>query len=463
MRHIIAFFLFLMPAVLPLSAQESAQQKIPQNRAEITLSFAPLVKKTAPAVVNIYAKRVVETAVSPFAADPFFRDFFRGFESTRPEVQNSLGSGVILTSDGIIVSNFHVVAQATDIRVVSNDGREYDAAILLSDEESDLAILKITSDQAFPFLELRESDTLDVGELVLAIGNPFGVGQTVSSGIVSGLARSGTARGDAKGYYIQTDAPINPGNSGGALVDIHGNLIGVNTSILTRSGGSNGIGFAIPASLVRQFVSQAFAGHDRFIRPWAGLNGQAVTFDLAQNLGLDIPRGVIVNALHPQSPFLKAGLKTGDVIIAVDDVPVASPAEMLYRLSLASIGTSARVSLALTGKELNVKLIEAPNEPKPVVLRFDRDDYFPELTVSSLNPAVELRYGLPWSVQGFVVVQVGRAAASIGVREGDIIQTVNGIAPKSAQEIDDILRSGGRRGMFGIQRGAQRLTLRFRS
>ena len=321
-------------------------------------------------------------------------------------MQNSLGSGVILTSDGIIVSNFHVVAQATDIRVVSNDGREYDAAILLSDEESDLAILKITSDQAFPFLELRESDTLDVGELVLAIGNPFGVGQTVSSGIVSGLARSGTARGDAKGYYIQTDAPINPGNSGGALVDIHGNLIGVNTSILTRSGGSNGIGFAIPASLVRQFVSQAFAGHDRFIRPWAGLNGQAVTFDLAQNLGLDIPRGVIVNALHPQSPFLKAGLKTGDVIIAVDDVPVASPAEMLYRLSLASIGTSARVSLALTGKELNVKLIEAPNEPKPVVLRFDRDDYFPELTVSSLNPAVELRYGLPWSVQGFVVVQV---------------------------------------------------------
>ena len=246
-------------------------------------------------------------------------------------------------------------------------------------------------------------------------------------------------------------------------MDIHGNLIGVNTSILTRSGGSNGIGFAIPASLVRQFVSQAFAGHDRFIRPWAGLNGQAVTFDLAQNLGLDIPRGVIVNALHPQSPFLKAGLKTGDVIIAVDDVPVASPAEMLYRLSLASIGTSARVSLALTGKELNVKLIEPPNEPKPVVLRFDRDDYFPELTVSSLNPAVELRYGLPWSVQGFVVVQVGRAAASIGVREGDIIQTVNGIAPKSAQEIDDILRSGGRRGMFGIQRRAQRLTLRFRS
>jgi S1-C subfamily serine protease len=270
-----------------------AKTRIPESPAEISLSFAPLVKQAAPAVVNIYASRVVQQSQSPFAGDPFFQNFFRDFPS-RPRVQNSLGSGVILSPDGIVVSNYHVVGQATEIRVQLNDRSEYAAEVLLADEEADLAILKLKGAKKLPSLALRDSDTVEVGELALAIGNPFGVGQTVSSGIISGLARSGTATGNARGYFIQTDAPINPGNSGGALIDINGDLIGINTSILTRSGGSNGIGFAIPSALVAQFVAQAEAGKTRFERPWAGMVAQPVDADLAEGLQLKRPVVVVI-------------------------------------------------------------------------------------------------------------------------------------------------------------------------
>jgi len=226
----------LFALTLPLQMQ--AQSQLPQSQAQISLSFAPLVKQAAPAVVNIYAKRIVQSRVSLFASDPFFRDFFGDLGRAQPRVQNSLGSGVILSSDGYMVTNYHVVGGASDIRVVLNDRREYSAEVLLGDQASDLAILRLTNADNLPFLPLRESDTVEVGELTLAIGNPFGVGQTVSSGIISGLARSGAGTGNERGYFIQTDAPINPGNSGGALIGMDGALIGVNTAIVTRSGGS---------------------------------------------------------------------------------------------------------------------------------------------------------------------------------------------------------------------------------
>ncbi|MDG2403775.1 MAG: trypsin-like peptidase domain-containing protein, partial [Paracoccaceae bacterium] len=266
------------------SSPLSAETRVPQNLGEIQLSFVPLVRQAAPAVVNIYARRVVPERQNPFGANPFFHNFFKDFSQLRPRVQNSLGSGVILSGDGIVVSNYHVVGQATDIRVVLQDRREFAASVLLADEESDLAILQLQGARSMPHLSLRSSDSVEVGELVLAIGNPFGVGQTVSSGIVSGLARSGAATGNARGYFIQTDAPINPGNSGGALIDTRGRLIGVNTSILSRSGGSNGIGFAIPASLVAQFLKQAADGNRSFTRPWAGASGQAADADVSESL-----------------------------------------------------------------------------------------------------------------------------------------------------------------------------------
>ncbi|MEM1007204.1 MAG: trypsin-like peptidase domain-containing protein, partial [Pseudomonadota bacterium] len=293
----------------------TAQTRVPQSQAEISLGFAPVVKQAAPAVVNIYAQIVRQGRAQPLFTDPFFQDFFgRGFRDPRPRVQNSLGSGVILSQDGYVVSNYHVVGTATDIRVVTTDRREYSAQVVLGDKESDIAILRLENAERLPYLSLRDSDHVEVGELTLAIGNPFGVGQTVSSGIISGLARTGTATGNARGYFIQTDAAINPGNSGGALIDVNGDLIGINTSILTRSGGSNGIGFAIPANLVAEFLRQAQAGNDSFVSPWAGMTGQHMSADIADSLGFALPLGVVISDLHDLSPLADAGLRVGDVV-----------------------------------------------------------------------------------------------------------------------------------------------------
>ncbi len=441
-----------------------AESKVPQSQKEIAISFAPLVKSVAPAVVNIYATRVVESRPNPFESDSLFRDFFQNFGSNRPEVQNSLGSGVILSADGIVVSNYHVVGGATDVRVVLNDGREYLASALLWDRESDLAVLKLTNVRDMPYLNFRDSETVEVGELVLAIGNPFGVGQTVSSGIVSGLARSGMGRGDGRGYFIQTDAPINPGNSGGALIDMAGRLIGINTSILSRSGGSNGIGFAIPASLVRQVVSQAQEGKTTFERPWAGLSGQTLTAELAKNFGLRFVNAMVITAIHPQSPFLKARFKVGDVISAVDGNAVSNSAELLYRLSVAGLGGRAKVTKRTAVGELkvDVSLIAAPDLPKRKITYFKSQSYFPGLVLSSINPAVEEEFDLPWGNSGFVVLKSGRVAASIGLRTRDIIMSANGQRLTNANVLDDILKSGGRSGMLFVLRGDQRISLRFR-
>lgn len=251
LRPVLAILSVMLASALALPAE--AQTRMPVSQAEIQPGFAPLVRQAAPAVVNINAKRVVAVRSSPFAGDPYFQGLFHDLGTIRRQVQNSLGSGVILSSDGIVVSNYHVVGEATDIRVVMTDLCEYSASVILADEESDLAILRLDGASDLPTFSHRDSDSVEVGELVLAIGNPFGAGQTVNSGIVSGLARSGTASGTGRGYFIQTDAAINPGNSGGALIEVNGDLIGVNTAILTRSGGSHGIGFAIPANLVARF------------------------------------------------------------------------------------------------------------------------------------------------------------------------------------------------------------------
>ena len=455
-------FILIVVLAAPLAAIADVQ--LPSSQSEITLSFAPLVKKSAPAVVNIYAQRVVEARASPFQNDPFFGNFFKDFGSTRPQVQNSLGSGVILSKDGIVVSNYHVVAGATDIQVVLNDGREFSAKPLLSDQQSDLAVLKIDTPAYLPFLNFRDSETVEVGELVLAIGNPFGVGQTVSSGIVSGLARSGAAQGNGRGYFIQTDAPINPGNSGGALVDISGRLIGINTSILTRSGGSNGIGFAIPASLVRQFVLQAKAGYSRFQRPWAGMSGQPLTPELARGLGVDLTVGMVITALHELSPFRAAGFKVGDVVVAVQGQAVSTTAEMLYRLSVAGIGANADVTRVNSEgrSDILVELATAPEYPPREIIEFDRRDFFPGLIISSINPAVQAELQLPWESKGFIVIDPGPLAVRVGLKAGDIIREANGRQVQTGYDINEFLRQNNRRGEILIQRGSRQIMLRFR-
>ncbi|MEL6449974.1 MAG: trypsin-like peptidase domain-containing protein [Pseudomonadota bacterium] len=452
----------LLICCLPLAAL--GQSRVPASQSEITLSFAPLVRETAPAVVNIYVKFVTQARRrTPFMEDPFFERFFEGFGDPQPRVQNSLGSGVILSEDGIVVSNYHVVGQATDIRIVLKDGREYDARVLLGDRESDLAILKIDGVADLPFLPLRDSDTVEVGELTLAIGNPFGVGQTVSSGIVSALARSGGAGGRGAGYFIQTDAPINPGNSGGALIDMGGRLLGVNTRILSRSGGSNGIGFAIPADLVAAFVTQARAGNTRFVRPWAGATGQAVDADMAEMLGQGRPEGIIIAGLHPASPLAQAGFDVGDIVLAVDDAPVNSPGEMLFRMSVASDADSAQMTRLRDGAQdvLTVALIPPPEVPARDVITLPEDAALPGLTLSQINPAVISEMNLVIGAEGVVVTDLGRIGRRVGLRVGDVLQVVDRAQVATTRQAARALAAARRGTTVRALRGTQRIVLRF--
>ncbi|SMX30979.1 trypsin-like peptidase domain-containing protein [Actibacterium lipolyticum] len=451
-------------AILLFAVSAQAETTVPGSKAEISLSFAPVVRQAAPAVVNIYAKRVVATRVSPFADDPFFRELFRGQGRTVPRVQNSLGSGVILSSDGIVVSNYHVVGQATEIRVVLNDRREFDATVLLGDEEADLAILQLNDARDLPTLELRDSDDVEVGDLVLAIGNPFGIGQTVSSGIVSGLARSGVSVGSGRGYFIQTDAAINPGNSGGALVDGRGRLVGINTAILTRSGGSNGIGFAIPANLVQRFVEQAAAGSSQFARPWAGIGGQAVDAALAEGLGMGLPVGVVVSELHAESPFREAGLKVGDVILTLDGTPVNTPQEMIFRMASRGIGDTLSMTYLRRGVEVEgqVALVLPPETPARAQVVISERSVLSGMTVLNINPAVASEFGLGVTSQGVIVSDPGTVGARVGLRAGDILLRVNKTTIKDTDDVATAAENAGRSWLIEYIRGGQRGVLRFR-
>ncbi len=305
--------LALLATVVPLVSvpAHGATRQAPRSAEQVQLSFAPLVKRAAPAVVNIYARKVVRArAASPLFDDPFFRRFFGDdpfFGRPANRVQNSLGSGVIVGGDGLIVTNRHVIAGADEITVVLADRREFDAAILRTDERTDLSVLHIdTEGEVLPSLTLGDSDGLEVGDLVLAIGNPFGVGQTVTSGIVSALARTTVGVSDYR-FFIQTDAAINPGNSGGALIDLDGRLVGINTAIFSRSGGSHGIGFAIPSNMVAAVVGGGLRG-GRLVRPWLGAWGQSVTADLADSLGLARPIGVLIDNVHEGGPACRPAI-----------------------------------------------------------------------------------------------------------------------------------------------------------
>lgn len=447
MRHIIkaAALVIALAAAAPAAAEET---RIPESAAEITLSFAPVVKSAAPAVVNIYTRKVVERRRSPFEGDPFFERFFRDFGFSGPSrkrMENSLGSGVIVDPSGIVVSNTHVVGDADEITVVLSDRREFEAELLLADKRTDLAVLHLKGAKGLPALELRDSDTLEVGDLVLAIGNPFGVGQTVTSGIVSALERPGLAshrRGgedsaDAR-LFIQTDAPINPGNSGGALVDMRGRLVGVNTAILSRSGGSNGIGFAIPANLAARAIASAQAGADVLERPWSGIVAQVVDQDLASGLGLARPTGLILKDLHPLSPFADAGLQAGDVIAAVDGEEVASLAELSFRLESRAVGEDAEIVYLRRGgvKTARVARITAPEEPPSDPRQLTGPGPLAGAVVGNLNPAVIEKLGLPLDAEGVLVLSVSGRARANKLRPRDLIRAVNGAAVSSSEDLD---------------------------
>jgi Do/DeqQ family serine protease len=455
MRYALALCLSLMP--LPLWAQD-----VPSSQEQITLSFAPVVKMAAPAVVNIYATKLVRDR-GPFAGDPFFEDFVGNLEGPS-RLENSLGSGVIVGADGLVVSNYHVVDNATEIRVVLTDKREFQAEVVLADEDSDLAVLRLAGAEDLPALALRDSDTMEVGDLVLAIGNPYGVGQTVSSGIISATARAGLSIGSGRGLFLQTDAAINPGNSGGALVDMQGALVGINTAILSRGGGSNGIGFAIPSNLVARFVDQARAGESRFQRPWAGMTGQPVDAALADALGMARPEGMVVSELHPESPFARAGLRPGDVLLTMQGQPVGSPQEMIFHMSAAGIGATVQLRYLREEQEAEVEvtLIAPPDVPAAEPATVTANVALQGLTVARVNPRVAADFDLPATVEGVAVIALESYAARSGLQPGDVMRAINGLAVSSPQEVLAAAGLSSRRWVIDVVRGGQPLRIGFR-
>ncbi|MGB1087128.1 MAG: DegQ family serine endoprotease [Alphaproteobacteria bacterium] len=446
----------------------AAQPKVPESRTEITLSYAPVVKEVAPAVVNIYAKRVVQTrgARSPLFDDPFFKRFFgdnlRGFGAPRERVQNSLGSGVIVGADGTVVTNNHVIEKASEITVVLADRREFAAELILADERTDLAVLRLKKvDEKLPALSFGDSEALEVGDLVLAVGNPFGVGQTVTSGIVSALARTQVGVSDYQ-FFIQTDAAINPGNSGGALVAMDGSLIGINTAIYSRGGGSVGIGFAIPAAMVQTVVATAIKGEE-LVRPWLGAAGQPVTAEIAEGLGLDRPGGVLVNDIYPGGPADKAGLRVGDVVQAVGKYEIFDGQGLRYRLA-ATQGKTATLTLWRNGKQekLNVALLPPPEKPARNETEIEGRNPFGGATVANLSPAYADELGLDSMAQGVMVVKMSRRsyAARVGLRPGDIIAAVDGQAIDRVKELLGVIKSHKGDWTVTVDRGGKLATIR---
>ncbi len=446
-------------ALIVVTPVIAAEKRLPKSQREIQLSYAPLVKRAAPAVVNIYTKRVVQSRRSPFFNDPFFKQFFGDnvfrFGAPRKRVENSLGSGVIVRPEGIVITNHHVIKKADQIRVVLSDRRELEAKVILADEKTDLAVLRLQDvEGSLPFLKLRDSDDLEVGDLVLAIGNPFGVGQTVTGGIVSALARAAGGVSDFS-FFIQTDAAINPGNSGGALITMDGRLVGVNTAIYSRSGGSQGIGFAIPANMVARIIDNAVHGA-KVVRPWFGAAGQALTPDLMSSLGLKRPSGVLINEIYEGGPAARAGIKSGDVITNINKRDVAGPRELRFRIATLKVGGKAKLKLVRRGKTKTVSmpLEAAPEEPPRNVSTLQGQQPLSGATVANMSPALAEELSLDPMRRGVIIVGTARRspARRIGLQPGDWILEINGAKVDLVRTLKGIVDAGASQWRITVQR-----------
>lgn len=445
MRVILLSFLFVT-SLCGAGSAWAESKAVPIAQPQITLSFAPLVKKVAPAVVNIFTKRTITRAAgNPFLEDPFFRQFFSnnfdlapqdeslGGGLTRKQVEGSLGSGVIVKEDGLVVTNAHVIKGADQISVVLSDGREFEAKVSLMDEPSDLAILRVDPKGAkLPVAVLKPSESLEVGDLVLAIGNPFGVGQTVTSGIVSALARSSLNINNYN-FFIQTDAAVNPGNSGGPLVAMDGSVVGINTAIYSRSGGSLGIGFAIPSEMVSSVLAAETSGKNgpgQVVRPWLGVTSQTVTNDMVEGLGLPTASGTLISRLNPASPLIKAGVQIGDVIVSMNGKPIHDSGEMKYRMATVPMGSTADIGVFRKGKtfEAKVTAVPPPDDPPRQQATLSKG-LFNGATVVNINPAVATEIStLNQNDKGVVIMRLepGSVAGRF-LTIGDIVVKVNGV------------------------------------
>ena len=460
----------LVPSIAPAEPALAASPppalapsgKVPRAMSEVQLTFAPVVRRVAPAVVNVYSRSVVQApAMSPLFNDPFFQQFF-GSPQMRQRVQQSLGSGVIVRADGLILTNNHVIQGGQDIVVALSDKREFKAKVVLADARTDLAVLKIDPrGEKLATVEFGDSDRLQVGDLVLAIGDPFGVGQTVTMGIISALARTEVSASNYQ-FFIQTDAAINPGNSGGALVTTDGKLAGINTAIISRTGESIGIGFAIPANLARRVVEGATSGGVKL--PWIGADGQPVTGDIAASLGLARPQGVLLKDIYPGGPAAQAGLKTGDVVLSIDGVEVSDMQSLNYRVATHKPGDVVRAQVSSHGhaSDVKIKLALPPGSGSHDTATIGGRNPLTGARVESLSPAVALDLQMDLMAKGVVVraVSANTPAAGYGFQPGDIVRSVNGQAATSVGQLKGALDAAKGHWDLVIDRGGQRMNLR---
>ncbi|MEX0300081.1 MAG: Do family serine endopeptidase [Kordiimonas sp.] len=439
-----------------LSAQD---RQVPTSQGQVQLSYAPLVSDSAPAVVNIYTTKVVRSRRSAMFDDPLFKRFFGdsfSFGSPKDRVQGSLGSGVIVRPNGVIVTNNHVIEGADEIRVVLADRREFDADVVLADPRTDLAILRISAgDETLPILNLADSDDVLVGDIVLAIGNPFGVGQTVTSGIVSATARTQQGISDF-GFFIQTDAAVNPGNSGGALVGMRGDLLGINTAIYSRTGASNGIGFAVPANMVKS-VLRAALNEGQLTRPWLGIRGQSVTNELAAGLGLDRAGGVLVDETYPGGPASLAGLVPGDVVMAIDGKEVLDEPALNFRIATMEEGAAVPLAVLSEGfiQERMVTLALPPEDPARDEQTLDGRHPFQGVTIANLSPRFNEELQVNPFLKGVVVLKVERRTAAARYQflvPGDVLLRINGAGIEYVSDIANALDENAERYVYQFRR-----------
>jgi len=430
-------------------------------------SYADVAEAAMPGVVNISTDKVVELPTNhPMLEDPFFRRFFGVPEGQqgRERVERSLGSGVIISDDGYILTCAHVVEKASKVRVVLAEEREYEAEIIGQDSATDVALIKIEADEPLPVVEMGDSESLRIGDQVMAVGNPFGVGQTVTLGIVSATSRSIGMMSYED--FIQTDAAINPGNSGGALVNMQGELMGINSAIMSRSGSSAGVGFAIPMHLARRIMDQ-LKEHGEVKRAWLGVITAEVDQTMAEALGMDRPRGVLMSEVRPDTPADDAGLREGDVILKVDGNSVDSISDLRNTISLAGVGHESDLLVLREGKEkkLTVKLAEMPGDLSASASSPEgrsTDEGLEGVTVRELTELVRRRLELDDDVQGVVVTDVARTSNAWhrGLRQGDVIIEV---ARKSVSDLDDyeelIQKDKDRPVLLKVQRGEQSLMI----
>lgn len=407
----------------------------------LPVSFAPVVKQVAPAVVQVNVtaevERISEADLPPFLQDPRMRRFFGipdNLEQPRRPQQQGTGSGVIVSSDGYILTNNHVVQNAAEIEVTLADRREVSAEVIGTDPDSDLAVIKIDL-KDLPALTFADSEAVEVGDTVLAVGNPFGLGQTVTSGIVSALGRATMGLGYED--FIQTDAAINPGNSGGALVDTEGRLVGINTAILSRSGGFMGIGFAIPSNLARNIMQQ-LATHGEVVRGFLGFYGADLTRDLASGFGLEENhRGVVINEVSEDSPASRAGLQAGDIITHLNGREMETFRELRFAIADVPPGTDIMLTIIRDGEEEEIEATVGSRDGDTIAANTGNDEgVLNGVGVSDIDPRSRRQYGIPSRVQGALVTMVepDSAAADVGLRQGDVIVEINRQRVRSAED-----------------------------